>query len=119
MDLRDFVLENQEVLRHCNDRTPGDNDIDMLYGTLDFATARFHTILIKLSQDPIAEQENKDKVQECFDIIKSFYRYTLKYEYANFITKLYYRTILHIIGKRRIPKIKNLHDKLTTNDGRD
>ena len=119
MDLRDFVLGNQKVLRHCNDRTPGQTDIDMLYGTLDYATARFHTILIKLSQDALAEAENKITVQECFDAIQSFYKYTLKYQDGNVMTKWFYRLLLHRIGKRRIPKIKNLHDKLITSNGRD
>tara|TARA_B100000902_G_C26669701_1_gene602452 strand:+ start:68 stop:427 length:360 start_codon:yes stop_codon:yes gene_type:complete len=119
MDLRDFVLGNQKVLRHCNDRTPGETDIDMLYGTLDYATARFHTILIKLSQDALAEAENRNKVKECFDAIQSFYKYTLKYQDSSVMTKWFYRLLLHRIGKRRIPKIKILHDKLITSNGRD
>mgnify|MGYP001240743945 CR=1 FL=1 len=119
MDLRDFVLGNQKVLHHCNDRTPGETDIDMLYGTLDYATARFHTILIKLSQDALAEAENRNKVKECFDAIQSFYKYTLKYQDGSIMTKWLYRLILHRIGKRRIPTIKILHDKLITTDGRD
>ena len=65
------------------------------------------------------EAENKITVQECYDAIQSFYKYTLKYQDGNVMTKWFYRLLLHRIGKRRIPKIKNLHDKLITSNGRD
>ena len=51
MNLKDFVLRNQEIIELINDRVGGDETIDKYYGTLDYATARFHTILIKISQD--------------------------------------------------------------------
>ena len=51
MDLRYFVEENSKIIQSITDRVPGHTRLDMYYGTLDYATARFHTILIKLSQD--------------------------------------------------------------------
>ena len=119
MNLEDYVKENQKIISMVKERVPGRPEVDMYYGTLDYATARFHTILIKLSQDALAEAENKITVQECFDAIQSFYKYTLKYQDGNVMTKWFYRLLLHRIGKRRIPKIKNLHDKLITSNGRD
>ena len=51
MNLKDFVVENQKVIALVKDRVPGNEQVDMYYGTLDYATARFNTILLKLSQD--------------------------------------------------------------------
>ena len=53
MNLKDFVLENQKIIELVKDRVGGQHDVDMYYGTLDYATSRFHTILLKLSQDKI------------------------------------------------------------------
>ena len=50
MDLRSYVRENQQVMEFVQHATPG--VIDKYVGTLDYATARFNTILLKLSQDP-------------------------------------------------------------------
>ena len=43
MELKDFVLENQKVIDLVKDRTGGNTQVDMYYGTLDYATARFHS----------------------------------------------------------------------------
>ena len=56
MNLKDYVVQNQKVINLVKDKVAGDTTVDMYYGTLDYATARFHTILIKLSQDQILEQ---------------------------------------------------------------
>ena len=55
MNLKDFVLQNQEIIEFINDRVGGDETIDKYYGTLDYATARFHTILVKISPPLSAE----------------------------------------------------------------
>ena len=65
MELKDFVLENQKVIDLVKDRTGGNTQVDMYYGTLDYATARFHSILIKLSQDRILEQKHNVDLVEC------------------------------------------------------
>ena len=74
MNLKDFVLENQKVINLVKDRVGGDSQVDMYYGTLDYATARFHTILLKLSQDAIREQQFYFEVGECFKTIQDFYK---------------------------------------------
>ena len=51
MDLRSYVRENQHIIMFVHQATPG--VIDKYVGTLDYATARFNTILLKLSQDPL------------------------------------------------------------------
>ena len=78
MILEDFVKENQKVIDLIKDRVGGDSTIDMYYGTLDYATARFNTILIKLSQDPLLLDKLHPEVQECFNAIQSFYYFTQK-----------------------------------------
>ena len=112
MDLREYVLQNQEIVHVINDRHGGTGLLDKYFGTLDFATARFHTILIKLSQDSVLAIENKTAIQECFDAIQSFYKYTKKFQDTRVPLNFIYTPILHFIGKTRIPKIKSLLKKL-------
>jgi hypothetical protein len=84
----------------------------MYYGTLDFATARFHSILIKLSQDRLKEQQYRAEVTECFETIQTFYRNVQRYRFWPWIAKPFIGTVLHGIGTRRIPKIKSLLEKI-------
>ena len=61
MDYDAYVKQNQVVVQFVKDVMPG--TIDKYVGTLDYASARFNTILIKLSQDPLlADQHKKDAV---------------------------------------------------------
>ena len=112
MNLKNFVHENQKVIDLLKDRVGGNSEVDMYYGTLDYATSRFHTILIKLSQDVLKEQQYVIEVHECFDAILDFYKNVQRYRFWPKITRPLIRLILHGIGTRRIPKIKNLLVKL-------
>ena len=112
MDLKDFVLENQKIIDLVKDRTGGNSQVDMYYGTLDYATARFHSILIKLSQDRILEQEHNVDLVECFEAIQAFYINVQRYRFWPKFTRPFIRLALHGIGTRRIPKIKRLLQKL-------
>ena len=108
MTPRDYVLENEKIIQAIRDRTPGDERLDMYYGTLDYATARFHTILLKLSQDRILEQEHALEVLECYEAIQAFYSNVKRYEaWPNFFKHIV-AIVLHGIGTRRIQKIKRL-----------
>ena len=69
MDLAYYVSQNQELIDDIKSRTPGQAEVDMYYGTLDYATARFHTILIQVSQDRILEQIHSKDILKCFDTI--------------------------------------------------
>ena len=110
--LEDYVKQNQKIMQAIKDRVPGDNQVDMYYGTLDYATARFNTILLKLSQDRLLEDRVKFEVQDCFKTIQDFYDYVQKYRFWPFFTKPFFKIILHGIGTRRIPKIKKLLNTL-------
>ena len=112
MNLIDFVLENQKIIELVRDRVGGENDVDMYYGTLDYATARFHTILIKLSQDKIKQVEHTTEVLECFNTIQDFYNNVQRYRFWPWFARPFVKLNLHGIGTRRIPKIKNLLEKL-------
>ena len=112
MNLKDFVLENRKIIDLVKDRTGGQNDVDMYYGTLDYATARFNTILLKLSQDKIKEVEYSTEVLDCFNAIQDFYNNVQRYRFWPKITRPFIKLNLYGIGTRRIPKIKNLLQKL-------
>ena len=112
MNLKDFVLENQKIIELVRDRVGGEITVDMYYGTLDYATARFHTILIKLSQDKIKEVEHTTEVLDCFNAIQDFYNNVQRYRFWPKITRPFIKLNLYGIGTRRIPKIKNLLQKL-------
>ena len=112
MNLKDFVLENQKIIELVKDRVGGENVVDKYYGTLDYATARFNTILIKLSQDKIKEVEHTTEVLDCFNAIQDFYNNVQRYRFWPKITRPFIKLNLYGIGTRRIPKIKNLLQKL-------
>ena len=112
MNLKQFVLKNQKIIELVKDRVGGHDIIDTYYGTLDYATARFNTILIKLSQDKIKQVEHTTEVLECFDAIQDLYNNVQRYRFWPKIARPFIRLNLYGIGTRRIPKIKNLLDKL-------
>ena len=87
MNLKDFVLQNQKIISMVKDKVPGKAQVDMYYGTLDYATARFHTILLKLSQDRLLEQTVKSDVEECFKTIQDFYTNVQRYRFWPFFMK--------------------------------
>ena len=112
MNLKDFVIKNRKIIELVKDRVGGENVVDMYYGTLDYATARFNTILIKLSQDKIKEVEYSTEVLDCFNAIQDFYNNVQRYRFWPKITRPFIKLNLYGIGTRRIPKIKNLLEKL-------
>ena len=112
MNLTDFVLENQKIIELVKDRVGGENVVDKYYGTLDYATARFNTILIKLSQDKIKEVEHTTDVLDCFNAIQDFYNNVQRYRFWPKIIRPLIKLNLHGIGTRRIPKIKRLLEQL-------
>ena len=112
MNIKSFVYENQKIIDLVKDKVPGENTEDMYYGTLDYATARFHTIVLKLSQDKVKQQEHLADVVECFESVQDFYKNVQRYRFWPRITRPFIKMVLHGIGTRRIPKIKRLLQKL-------
>ena len=116
MILEDFVKENQKVIDLIKDRVGGDSTIDMYYGTLDYATARFNTILMKISQDRVLEQVHSKDVTECFETIQDFYKNVQRYRFWPKITRPITRIMIQRIGTKRIPAIKTLLNRLENNN---
>ena len=112
MKLDQYVLENQKIVALVKDKVPGRDDVDMYYGTLDYATARFHTILLKLSQDRLAEERLKNDVDYCFKAIQDFYKNVQRYRFWPFFTRPFMKIVLHGIGTKRIPMIKKLLNRI-------
>ena len=110
MDLQHYVRGNQTVIQFVKDAMPGEND--KYTGTLDYATARFNTILLRLSEDPLKADQHKQEVHECFEIIQDFYCYTKKITTKHKIFKPIIQLILHYKGTIHIPKIKFLLEKV-------
>jgi len=115
MDLAYYVTQNQELIDDIKSRTPGQDDVDMYYGTLDYATARFHTILIQVSQDRILEEIHSKDVLECFNTIQEFYKNVQRYRFWPGFMRPFMKAKLHWIGKKRIPAIKKLLNRLENN----
>ena len=112
MSLQHYVQHNQKVMELIKDKVPGRNDVDMYYGTLDYATARFNTILIKLSQDRLLEDRLKDDDEQCFTAIQDFYKNVQSYRFWPKFTKPFIKMILHRIGTKKIPNIKKLLNRV-------
>ena len=112
MTLEQYVIENKKVIELVKNKNQNDAILGKYYGTLDYATARFNTILLKLSQDRLLESRLENDVRDCFHIIQKFYTYTRRYESWPFFTKPFLRTVLHGIGIRQIPNIKKLLNKV-------
>jgi hypothetical protein len=110
MDLQKYVRDNKKVIAFIKNAVPG--AIDKYVGTLDYATARFNTVLIKLSQDPLLLDKVHPEVQECFDAIQSFHYFTKKYLAWPYWLKPVATFMLYIIGTLRIPKVKFLLEKI-------
>ena len=115
MNYKNLVQEKSKIMQFIKDRTPGAEDIDMYFGTLDYATARFNTILLRLSEKPLLADEYSYEVAECHQAIQDFYKYTDKLRFGNKFFSWYYKIVLHGIGTRRIPKIKKLLTKIEEN----
>ena len=116
MELAYYVTQNQKLIDDIKSRTPGQDDVDMYYGTLDYATARFNTILIKISQDRILEQQHGKDVLECFKTIQDFYKNVQRYRFWPKFTRPITRIIIHRIGTKRVPAIKRLLNRMENNN---
>ena len=110
MYVNDYVRANKEVIEFVQNAVPG--AIDKYVGTLDHATARFNTILLKISQEPLMLDEHMPEARDCFDAIQAFYRNTQRLITWPWLLKPIAKAMLHWIGTRQIPKIKRLLAKV-------
>ena len=112
MTLDEYVTQNKKVIELVKNKSQNDPMLGKYYGTLDYATARFNTILIKLSQDAVLEEINKQDTLDCFNAIQDFYKNVQRYRFWPKFTRPFIKMILHGIGTKRIPLIKKLLNRL-------
>ena len=110
MYIDDYVLANKEIIEFVQNAVPG--AIDKYVGTLDYATARFNTILLRLSEEPLMLDEHMSEARDCFDAIQSFYKNTQRLISWHWLLKPVAKAMLHWTGTRQIPKIKQLLAKV-------
>ena len=110
MYVNDYVRANKEVIEFVQNAVPG--AIDKYVGTLDYATARFNTILLKLSEDPLLADTHRHEIDYCFRTIQTFYEDTKRYLMWPYVFKPIMTMKLHWTGKIGIPKIKRLLQKI-------
>ena len=128
MNLTSFIEANKEIIefvsewnadediRKCSYQNSGGIKPETKYvGTLDYATARFNTILLRLAEHPLTIDEHTSELLDCHFAIQHFYKNTKRLITWPKITHSILRLNLHGIGTRKIPKIKNLLNKLITN----
>ena len=99
---------------HSRDVHPGIKTdlMTMCVGTLDVALSRFNTALLRCQQHPLIADEYLTELKECVTVINRFYNWTLRLK--NWSRWLIWIPIFMLdwIGRRHIPKIKKLHDKV-------
>jgi len=110
MHVDDYVRANKEIIEFVQNAIPG--AINKYVGTLDYATARFNTILLRLSEEPLMLDEFMPEARVCFDAIQSFYKNTQRLITWPWMFKPIAKIVLHSIGTRQIPKIKRLMAKV-------
>ena len=110
MYVNDYVRANKEVIKFVQNAVPG--AIDKYVGTLDYATARFNTALLRMSENPLMLDELMPEARDCYEAIQAFYKNTQRLITWPWIFKPVAKVVLHMIGTRQIPKIKRLMDKV-------
>lgn len=114
MDFNDVVKNNKQIIDFVNawpGRTqPFHIKKDLLLtpyvGTLDIASARLNSILIRLSEHPLLKSEYEQDVKICNEILNKFFRTTLKLRTWPKIFIPFFKWRLKRIGVKHIPKIK-------------
>lgn len=114
MNLSDFVKNNRQVISFVNN-WPDKNKpfhikqnllLTKYIGTLDVATSRFNTILLRLSEHPMMHDEFKTSVMDCESIIQKFYVNTMRLNKWPKVLQGFLKWRLHRLGTRQIPKIR-------------
>ena len=84
----------------------------MCVGTLDMALSRFNTALLRCQQHPLIADEYYTELKTCTHIINRFYRWMIRFKNWPTVISWFPVLVLDWIGRRHIPKIKKLHDKV-------
>jgi hypothetical protein len=103
--LQQYIQHNQTQLQYVRSLSPQN---DKWTGTVDYAVARFNSILLKLINTPLKLDEHYGDIEECQRVIDSFVKHIRRYYEWPAWFKWYPKICIHGIGTRQIPRIKNL-----------
>ena len=126
MNFAELVKSNRQIIQFVNDWPGKDQpyhikknlELTKYIGTLDVASSRFNTILLRLSEHPMMKEQFANDVSQCNSIIKKFFVNTLRLKTWPKAIKPFIRWRLHLIGTQQIPKIKSTLKKvIDTVDG--
>ena len=126
MNFSQLVKSNRQIIKFVNDWPGKDQpfhikknlELTKYIGTLDVASSRFNTILLRLSEHPMMKEQFANDVSQCNSIIKKFFVNTLRLKTWPKAIKPFIRWRLHRIGTQQIPKIKSTLKKvIDTVDG--
>lgn len=120
MDLDNLVKANKEVIAFINNWPGKDKPFHIkknllltsYIGTLDIATARFNSILLRLSEHKLLQKQYEPDVLECQNTIQKFYKNTLRLRTYPKALIPFFKWRLHRLGIRKIPKIKATYKSL-------
>ena len=120
MDLDNLLKSNKEIIAYVNN-WPGMSQplhinnnflLTPYIGTLDIATARFNSFLLRLSEHKLLQKQFQPDVLECQKTIKKFYKNTLRLKTFPKFFIPFFKWRLHRLGIRKIPKIKATYKSL-------
>jgi len=126
MNFNELVKSNRQIIQFVNNWSGKDQpyhikknlELIKYIGTLDVASSRFNTILLRLSEHPMMKEQFANDVSQCNSIIKKFFVNTLRLKTWPKAIKPFIRWRLHRIGTQQIPKIKSTLKKvIDTVDG--
>lgn len=120
MNFDDIVKSNRQIIQFVNDWPGKDQpfhikknlELTKYVGTLDIASSRLNTILLRLSEHPMIKDEFSKDVLECNKILKKFFKYTLRIKTWPKALLPFVKWQLHRIGTKGIPKIRLTLEKI-------
>jgi len=114
MNFAVLVKNNKQIIEFVN-AWPGKDQpfhikkkllLTKYVGTLDIASSRLNTILLRLSENPLLKDEFSKDVENCNKILRKFFRYTLRIRTWPKALLPFVKWQLHRIGTKDIPKIR-------------
>lgn len=103
--LQQYIRHNQAQLQYVRSLSPQN---DKWTGTVDYAVARFNSILLKLINTPLKLDEHHGEIEECQQTIDAFVKHIRRYHEWPRLLKWYPKICIHGIGTMQIPRIKYL-----------
>lgn len=107
--IKTYIKQNQAHLQYVRSVEPQN---DKWTGTVDYAVARFNTVLLKLINTPLDLDRHWLDIQECQSILNGFVEHIRRYHKWPTWMRWYNHLMIHYTGKFKIPRIKKLLNNL-------